>query len=328
MKNIALKQKILTAEYQNIAHFTDPNLYGVAGIAVTDNSIWAANDYSGTLTQYSFDGKPKGNAITFNDDYPIGIIKNEFDSFKISGNIPASLIISTEFGAIYAFNESFDPNNVYLMYSSSYEATFTGLTMANNNLYIADNENNQIVVLNSNWQPISDSVLSNGLYPFNDPSLPVGYNAFNIANIDGLLYVSYIQDPQTNIAVFTMPGDGVVNVFTPDGIFKKRLVTFGYLDVPYAIVKAPRWLGFDKHAILIGNQGDGNINAYDHDGKFLGKAVDMTNQPIVLSNLWGVVNNDEKLYYAASIIWFTNYDDLNNEEEFPSVDISQIGYLN
>ena len=101
---------------------------------------------------------------------------------------------------------------------------------------------------------------------FVDPNLPVGYSPFNIQNIGGKLYVMYAQvDPATGFEKKGR-GLGIVNVFNGDGSFVKRFVTGGSLNAPWGVALAPAgWLtgAPNSTVILVGNFGDGQINAYD-----------------------------------------------------------------
>ena len=58
-------------------------------------------------------------------------------------------------------------------------------------------------------------------------------------------------------------GHGFVDVFTNDGAFVKRLVTRGELNSPWGLALAPAGFGRFGGALLVGNFGNGRINAYN-----------------------------------------------------------------
>ena len=58
-------------------------------------------------------------------------------------------------------------------------------------------------------------------------------------------------------------GQGFVSVFDTNGNFQKRLISGGALNSPWGIALAPRSFGNFHDDLLIGNFGDGRINAYD-----------------------------------------------------------------
>ena len=100
-------------------------------------------------------------------------------------------------------------------------------------------------------------------------------------------------------------GNGFVDVFTTRGELVRRLVVRGALNSPWGMARAP--LGFGKFggAILVGNFGDGRINAFDDNGRFLGALRGRNGQPIVIEGLWSLLfgsftgADPEDLYFTA-----------------------------
>jgi len=103
---------------------------------------------------------------------------------------------------------------------------------------------------------------------------------------------------------------GYVDIFNPDGSLVKRFISRGQLNAPWGIAKAPAGFWGDgsdiQNVILVGNFGDGHINAFDADGSFLGQLRGHGN-PIVIEGLWGIAFapststaiNHNRLYFAA-----------------------------
>jgi uncharacterized protein (TIGR03118 family) len=188
-------------------------------------------------------------------------------------------------------------------------AVYKGIALANdsangnNFLYLADFHSNKIDVLNSSFTKVT---LGGN---FTDPNLPAGFAPFNVAEINGQLYVSYaVQDAAKHDDV-AGKGHGVIDVYTNDGVFVKRLVSNGAgskLNSPWGMVVAPATFGDFGGDLLVGNFGDGHIHAYNADtGAFLGTLTGFKNHPIVVDGLWGfafgngTAGDTNTLYFAA-----------------------------
>jgi uncharacterized protein (TIGR03118 family) len=127
--------------------------------------------------------------------------------------------------------------------------------------------------------------------PFVDPNLKTGpgsYGPFNIQNIGGQLYVAYakIKAPD-NMDDEAGPGNGYVDIFNTDGSFVKRFISNGALNSPWGLAQVPANSGFPANTILVGNFGDGWINAYDPTGAYLGP-VKSNGQPLAIGGLWAI----------------------------------------
>src|SRR5262249_26070555 len=123
--------------------------------------------------------------------------------------------------------------------------------------YLADFHNGKIDVLDASFH------LTTLAGSFTDPRLPKGYAPFNVAAIGGQLYVSYAKQDATRTDDLHGAGLGIVNVFDLNGNFVKRLVTGGHLNAPWAMVQAPANFGDFSNDLLVGNFGNGWINAFD-----------------------------------------------------------------
>ncbi|HEY6344501.1 MAG TPA: TIGR03118 family protein, partial [Bryobacteraceae bacterium] len=123
---------------------------------------------------------------------------------------------------------------------------------------------------------------------FTDSQLPAGYKPFNIANLNGSLYVAYaLQNVNTGVAG---SGNGYVDVFDGSGNLKTRLVARGSLNAPWGMVIAPaNNFGAFSGMLLVGNFGDGQINAYDPvAGTPQGTMMSPAGTPIAISSLWAL----------------------------------------
>jgi uncharacterized protein (TIGR03118 family) len=77
-------------------------------------------------------------------------------------------------------------------------------------------------------------------------------------------------------------------VFNSDGGFVKRLATGGTLNAPWGVAQAPDgWLNGTTGTILIGNFGDGHINAFSASGTSLG-TLQSNGSALVIDGLWAI----------------------------------------
>lgn len=124
---------------------------------------------------------------------------------------------------------------------------------------------------------------------FTDPNLPAGYAPFGIQVIGSQVFVTYaVQDAAKHDPIAGL-GNGVVNIFDMDGNFVRRFATGGALNAPWGITQASANFGPFSNNILIGNTGDGIINAFDlATGNFVGKLKDGDGHAIVETGLHGL----------------------------------------
>ena len=138
-----------------------------------------------------------------------------------------------------------------------------------------------------------DNTFTRFSYPegglFVDRRIPAGYAPFNVEELAGKLFVSYAkQDPLLKDDVAGQ-GHGFVDVFSNDGALIRRLITRGQLDSPWGLGLAPAGFGRFGGALLVGNFGDGHINAYDPvTGAHLGQLRRSNGKPIVIDGLWAL----------------------------------------
>src|SRR4029077_17368378 len=122
---------------------------------------------------------------------------------------------------------------------------------------------------------------------FVDPKLAPGFAPHGIHVIGNQIYVAYaMQDAAKHDA---QPGAGLgqVDIFDTNGNFISTFVAAGgKLNAPWGVVATPATFGTFPNAILVGNLGDGTINAFDTTGKFLGQLTDSSDKVLVNPGLW------------------------------------------
>ena len=233
--------------------------------------------------------------------HPTGIVFNGSSGFRLPNGNPARFIFVGDDGVISGWNGG---NVAIRTKDNSGTASYTGLAIAADGadsfIYAANFLSGHIEVYDTGWTEISGK-------PFTDYSLPSGYAPFNIQNIGGNLFVTYAKVSDEPGEEETGPGLGFVDVYYPNGRLIKRFASGGKLNAPWGVASAPKafwadqkWDGDEedngkiiekKHdpkvVILIGNFGDGHINAYDQDGDFMGQ-LRSNGKTIEIEGLWSI----------------------------------------
>ena len=173
-------------------------------------------------------------------------------------------------------------------------------------LYATDFHNGKIDVLNGSF---ALATLAPG--HFTDPNLPAGYTPFNIQNLGGKLFVTYAKQVATGMNPVPGVGNGFIDVFNLDGTpglmnSNVRLVSNGPLNEPWGMAIASSTFGQFAGDLLVGNHGDGTIDAFDPStGMLLGMLKDAQGNPIVNDNLWALGFRGQGSGFDADGLFFT-----------------------
>lgn len=300
------KVKNIVSNLPANAKHQDTLLVNSWGITIQNKNIWIADNGTGYLTSYSLDGK-KLQSVTVSvgenevpNAAPTGLVNNFSQDFKISNGsilVPSILLTATENGTVNAYNPFVDFSHANVVIDNP-SSVYKGLALAPNRLFLADFGNNKVQVYDGNFQPVLFS--SFGFIPFNDPTIPADYSVFNVVNINDRIFVLYAkrstEDPNDDAAGI---GFGIINEFTVGGVLVRRFTSNGVLNAPWALTKAPSHFGLPSDTLIIGNFGDGKINAFSFSGRFLKTLSYENKQNIVLEGLWGLVPYKHKLYFAS-----------------------------
>ena len=305
-------QTDLVSDISGLAVNTDPNLRNPWGMAFAPTSpVWVSDQVTGVATLYNGTGTPQALVVTIPSGAvppqgPTGTIFNGTQSFQLPNGAPALFLFSTLNGQTAGWNPSSSTTAV-TAFTAVDGARYTGLTSgtvgANNFLYAADLHGQKIDVFASSFAK------TNLGGSFTDPNLPAGYTPYNIQNVNGKLYVEYATiNPATHLPS-QAPNQGIINVFDTDGNFLQRLATDAHLDSPWGITLAPANFGQFSNDLLVGNNGDGTIDAFDPTtGAFLGQLLDKLGDPLSNSGLWALAFrtgapgfDPDTLYFTAGI---------------------------
>jgi uncharacterized protein (TIGR03437 family) len=96
-----------------------------------------------------------------------------------------------------------------------------------------------------------------------------------------------------------------VDVFDMNGVLLQRVTSGGPLNAPWGIAIAPPNFGVFANDLLVGNFGDGRINAFNPaTGAALGALQDSTGNPIIIPGLWALIAGNGRSGGDASAIYF------------------------
>lgn len=313
----------LVSDEAGVALVQDANLVNAWGIALgaTGGNFWVSNAETGTTSLFHGDvnGSPfeataalpfvnlPGGAPTGQVFNPVATDFIVNDGLGHTGS--AAFIFASESGQIFGWSPGVPPpppsTTAQVAFTASDGAIYKGITIANNGtgnfLYATDFHNDKIDVFTNAF--VKTTVAGN----FSDPRIPAGFAPFNITNINGKLYVTFAQQDEAREDDVTGPHLGFVDVFDTNGNLLKRLVSRGPLNAPWGMALAPSNFGRFSNSLLIGNFGDGHINAFNpNNGAFKGTLGDGNGHAIEIEGLWGLVfgngvtaGDKNALYFSA-----------------------------
>ncbi len=311
----AFRRINLVSDIAGVARLTDRNLVNPWGLAAGPNTpLWVADNGSDASTLYS--GGVRGSipviaplVVAIPGGAPTGTVFNPTNGFVVKtgmASAPARFIFDSEAGLITAWSPTVPPATTAQTEATTPGAIYKGLAIAQTpqgaRLYAADFHNAKVDVFDEQFAPVK---LPGA---FSDSALPAGYAPFNIQELGGRLYVTFAkQDDQARDEVHG-PGLGFVDVFDTNGHLLQRLVSQGQLNAPWGLALAPRNFGAFGGDLLVGNFGDGAINAYNaKTGTFDGQLSDRDGNPIRIDGLWalrfgnGVTGTPQTLLFTAGI---------------------------
>jgi uncharacterized protein (TIGR03118 family) len=302
-------QTNLVSDIPGMAKFLDPDLVNPWGISMSSTSpFWVSDNGTGKSTLYNGQGQKQGLIVTIpnpNGPDPSRPTGQVFNAGNANGDFGGNrFIFATEDGTIAAWTSG---NSAQTMVNNGgSESIYKGLAIGKSSngptLYAANFHNGTVDVFDTTFTQQLGTT-------FVDPNLPSGYAPFNIQNIGDKLYVTYaLQDADKEDDV-PCPGCGFVDVFDLDGGLMQRLISMGQLNSPWGLALAPDSFGAFGGDLLVGNFGDGTINAFDPlTGAFEGTLEDANGNPIVIEGLWALTfgngangGDKDKLYFTAGI---------------------------
>ncbi|WP_321936009.1 TIGR03118 family protein [Paraburkholderia sp. J8-2] len=295
------------------AAHTDANLKNPWGVAFNPNGfVWVADNGTNVATLYDGNGVPQSLVVAIpagnnGSASPTGIVFNGTQSFTVTENGKsgvAAFIFAGEGGTITAWAPAVGPTNAFVMYDDGTGgAVYKGLALATMNnanlLYATDFHNNKIDVFNTSFSKVTTPGA------FTDPLIPAGFAPFGIRAIGSNLFVTYAKQDAAKHDDVAGAGLGMVDVYDTSGNLKQRFASGGALNAPWGIAQAPSNFGTMSGAILIGNFGDGTINAFNAaSGQSMGPLVASNGSAIVEPGLWGIAFGNDLSNQPSNTLFF------------------------
>jgi uncharacterized protein (TIGR03118 family) len=325
----AFVQTNIISDMPGTASVTDPTMINPWGVSVGP-AIWIDAANTGLVKVDTAAGatvipnvtippasgsSPKGS--------PSGTVFNSAGTgFTLPDGSSALFLFGTLDGTIAGWDASSGTQAVTVFNNSANKASYTDIALDTNStgtfLLAADFSLGTVDVFNSSFTPAQ---LTGS---FVDPNLPAGYSPFGIHSIGDNVYVTYAEVNPSNGGPMVGAGLGYVDEFDNNGNFIAEAVVQNVLNAPWGMALAPAGFGSFGGDLLVGNFGDGVINAFNPTTfAYVGSLSSASGTAIANPGLWeilfgqgGNLGDPNTLYFAAGI---------NNEQDglFGSIGIAQ-----
>jgi uncharacterized protein (TIGR03118 family) len=306
----------LVSDQPGVADTTDPNLVNAWGLDALPTSPWWVSDNGKDVsTLYNAAGVPfpQGSPLVVKvPSAPTGLVANTGTSFVITSGVNSAsprFLFATEQGQILGWNPAVSADAVKGPVQFPTGAVYKGLAISptGDRIYATDFHNGAVDVYDGSWNPV------NTPGAFVDPSIPQGFAPFGIQAVGDKLVVTYAKQDAQAMDEVDQPGFGFVDLYNLNGNLLAHVAKGWPLNAPWGIALAPPDFGRFSNDLLIGNFGDGTIDAFalqqkpsdiyaqhhgrgwfKHEGfrhhgyRFAGVLKGTDHFPIVIDRLWAL----------------------------------------
>jgi uncharacterized protein (TIGR03118 family) len=307
---------ILVSNEAGVAPVMDPLLVNAWGIAATSTSPWWVSDNgSDWSTVYTGAGAKLARQVIVPGD-PTGIVAYTGGQFLVGGH-PSAFMWATEGGSILGWNSMLaDQTHAVVMHSEA-GAIYKGLAIHGNTLYTTDFAGCSVDTLDGTFTEFD----SPG--GFADPSIPSNFCPFGIQAIGDSIFVTYaLKGGKDDVAG---QGHGFVREFDVNGNLIAAVANHGQLNSPWGLAMAPQSFGRFGGCLLVGNFGDGQINAYclDGEGQFHHQGMLRQGQKaLVIDGLWGIGFGNDHASGSSDVLYFAAGPDEESNGYFGKVEFA------
>jgi len=302
------------------AEHEDRLLRNAWGLAASATSPWwiANNGSDSSLLFNAATNTIPSLVVAIPGGAPTGLVfNNSGGQFVVSSGAasgPATFLFSSEAGIISGWNPGVPPpppSTAAQVGATVPDAIYKGLAIAgtgtNARLYATNFHAGTVDVFDGTFTLLT---LPGA---FLDPTLPAGYAPFGIQNINGTLYVTYaLQDADAEDDV-AGPGNGYVDAYDTAGNLLRRVASRGALNSPWGLALAPADFGAFSNMLLVGNFGDGRINAYDlgasaptGEALAVGPLHSANGPPVQIDGLWALQFGNGAGAGSKNTLFFTS----------------------
>src|SRR5437773_8237606 len=295
------------------ADLVDAALVNAWGLVASGTSPWWVADNGADLSTLYNGNTGAKQALTVSvPGAPTGVVFNGGTGFAVSNGTataPARFIFATEEGTILGWSPAVALTQaVVAVDNSAGGAVYQGLaiasTAAGDRLYATNFHAGTVHVFDAGFHPVPAG--------FTDADLPPGYAPFGIRHLGGTIYVTYaLQDADKHDDVAGV-GHGFVDAFDTEGNLLRRVASTGRLNSPWGLAVAPSDFGTFSGNLLVGNFGDGHINAFDPrrfqgNGQLRqqGELHAADGRPIAIDGLWALAFGNGAAAGPTNALFFT-----------------------
>ena len=277
------------SDQMGVANVQDPNLVNAWGLALGPATpLWVANNGTNKATIYpgGLGGAPvtrAGLVVTLAGGAPTGQVFNDTPTAFLVNGAASRFIFDSEGGDVVAWTGGTTAPVVAHVDGAVFKGLALWHTPFGPVLLAADFAGGHVLAFDAAFHQIT---LAD--FMFNDPRLPAGYAPFDVMTVGDSVYVAYAKQQAGSTDEQHGQGLGFVDVFTKLGTVAKRIASRGPLNAPWGLAIAPSNFGRFAGDLLVGNFGDGRINAYRGDD-FQGQLRGTGGHPITIDGLWGLL---------------------------------------
>jgi len=277
----------------------DPKLVNAWGIAASATSPWwVADNGTGYSTIYTGAGAKAALEVVV-PGAPTGIVAYGRTQFLLAPNKPARFIFASEDGTISGWSNTLaDPTHAVVKVSNP-GSVYKGLAVHGDTLYTTDFAECAVEAFDGGFMEFDTAG------GFQDASIPANYCPFGIQAIGSSIFVSYaLKGGEDDVAG---QGHGFVREFDDSGTLVARVAEHGRLNSTCGMAMAPADFGRFGGCLLVGNFGDGIINAYclDDQGQFHQQGeLRQDRKPVVIDGLWGIGFGNDRGSGPSNVLYF------------------------
>jgi uncharacterized protein (TIGR03118 family) len=301
-----VKPLVTDSQAAHPAQITDPGLLNGWGISFAPTSpFWVSSNGAGTSVLYRVDPATQATtkvSLTVAIPGAANPTGQVFNGGNASGAFNGNLFLfASEDGTVSGWRGALGTTaEPLVMASANYKGAAFATTPQGSYLYTANFDRGSIDVYKGT--AATPSLAGN----FTDATLPEGYAPFNVQNLGGTIYVAYAKKEAGEAEEVTGAGLGIVDRYDVNGTFLGRVATGGTLNAPWGLAIAPSSFGAWAGSLLVGNFGDGRINAYDRTTfAFLGQVTDSTGRPLAIDGLWAITPGNDGGAGSSRLLYFS-----------------------
>jgi uncharacterized protein (TIGR03118 family) len=290
----------------------DASLVNAWGLTSSSSSPWwVADNGANVSTLYNGNTGAKLALTVTVPGGPTGTVFNIAGvafptAFPVPGGASSRFLFASEDGKIRGWPGSGTVAQETAAHSSVSGAIYKGLAIAvtpdGPRLYATDFHNGRVDVWDGSWNLVTSAT-------FTDPALPAGYAPFGIQRSGDRIFVTYAKQDADAADELHGQGLGFVDAYDTAGNLLARVAQHGQLNAPWGLAVAPASFGRFGGDLLVGNFGDGEINAYaalpnghfEHRGELRGT----DGKPIAIEGLWALEFGNDAAAGPSTRLFFT-----------------------